>query len=197
MKCVRGREKEEIPIRGNDRRRKERRVTRRPARERERERPAGEQKEKEDEMARVRRNKKEKEREKEQRDQAASAPTKPPPYHLQHSQPAHTVAAAPPPWLARVHMRDCARVSLSCNLSRILSRIHTRTYVGARARARAYTHIRTRIHPHHYTAQQRRRCCSFNDAGPSRVILPLDERRPCGRRQRARTPGLPRPLSLT
>lgn len=24
---------------------------------------------------------------------------------------AHTVAAAPPPWLARVHMRDCARVS--------------------------------------------------------------------------------------
>lgn len=36
-------------------------------------------------------------REREQRDQAASAPTEPPPYHLQHSQPAYTVAAAPRP----------------------------------------------------------------------------------------------------
>lgn len=63
--------------------------------------------------ARLDKRKRECERGRERAGTRQSAPTEPPPYHLQHSRLAHTVAAAPPPWFARVHMRDCARVHLS------------------------------------------------------------------------------------
>lgn len=63
--------------------------------------------------ARLDKRRREYERGRERAGTRQSAPTEPPPYHLQHSRPAHTVAAAPPPWFARVHMRDCARVHLS------------------------------------------------------------------------------------
>lgn len=72
----------------------------------------GKKRERADE-ARLDKRKRECERGRERAGTRQSAPTEPPPYHLQHSRPAHTVAAAPPPWFARVHMRDCARVHLS------------------------------------------------------------------------------------